>query len=188
MINGNVSHSGSMTGAFGGALVFASDQNGAIAGYTLSDAQGKFVIDGLAPGTYIVSADVPGYTLANSAQSSPSYDGMGNSVPGNVSLALQTTSVKTVEQTIPTGYSLDQNYPNPFNPSTTIRYTLPASGNVSIRVYNVLGQLVSTLVDARQNAGTYEVTFNATAFSSGVYFYRVESGSFTAVKKMMLLK
>ena len=69
-----------------------------------------------------------------------------------------------------------------------IRYTLPVSGKVAVRVYNVLGQAVATLVDGNQNVGTYEVSFNASALSSGVYFYRIESGSFEAVKKMMLLK
>jgi len=88
----------------------------------------------------------------------------------------------------PEQYSLGQNYPNPFNPSTSIRYTLPVSGRVAVRVYNILGQVVATLVDGNQSAGTYNVTFNASAFSSGVYFYRIESGSFNAVKKMMLLK
>lgn len=187
-INGSVAHSGGMAGAFAGAMVFASYQNGGIAGYTLSDGQGKFLIDGLAPGSYTVSADVPGYTLVSSAQTSPTYDASGKPVGGTVSLILQTTSVQTVTKVLPTAYSIEQNYPNPFNPSTTIRYTLPIWGTVSVRVYNILGQLVTTLVDGNQNAGTYAVTFNASSLSSGVYFYRIESGSFVAIKKMMLLK
>ena len=188
MIKGSVSHSGGSSGAFGGAMVFAGYPNGEIAGYTLSDGQGKFVIDGLAPGSYSVSADVPGYTLVSSAQTSPSYDGAGNAVAGNVSLTLKTTSVQTITNALPTGYSLDQNYPNPFNPTTTIRYTLPLSGRVSVRVFNILGQLVTTLVDGNQVAGTYQATFNASSLSSGIYFYRIESGKYVAVKKMMLLK
>jgi hypothetical protein len=189
-IDGSVAHSGGASGAFAGALVFASYQSGGIAGYSLSDGQGKFLIDGLAPGSYTVSADVPGYTLAGSAQTSPSYDVSGNAIGGTVSLSLGslTTSVQTVTKVLPTTYSIEQNYPNPFNPSTTIRYTLSVSGMVSVRVYNILGQLIATLVNGNQNAGRYAVTFNASSFSSGVYFYRIESGSFAAVKKMMLLK
>ena len=88
----------------------------------------------------------------------------------------------------PQGYALETNFPDPFNPSTTIRYTLPVSCRGAVHVYNILGQAVGTLVDGTQNLGTYEVSFNASALSSGVYFYRIESGSFEAVKKMMLLK
>lgn len=89
---------------------------------------------------------------------------------------------------IPDAYALSQNYPNPFNPSTTIRYALPAAGMTSMKVYNILGQEVATLVNEMQAAGSYQVQFNASALSSGVYFFRVQSGSFTAVKKMMLVK
>jgi hypothetical protein len=89
---------------------------------------------------------------------------------------------------VPAAYALSQNYPNPFNPSTIIRYALPAAGMTSMKVYNILGQEVATLVNEIQAAGSYSVRFNASALSSGVYFFRVQSGSFTAVKKMMLVK
>ena len=93
-----------------------------------------------------------------------------------------------LEAPVPVRYTLEQNYPNPFNPSTVIEYRLPASGFVSLKVYNVLGQLVATLVNGVQTAGNYSVRFEGPALSTGVYFYRLESGSFTQVKKMMLLK
>ena len=89
---------------------------------------------------------------------------------------------------VPEAYSLSQNYPNPFNPATLIQYALPASGRVTLTVYNVLGQEVRTLVNDIQGAGRYTVTFDASSLSSGLYFYRVQSGSYTAVKKMMLVK
>ena len=89
---------------------------------------------------------------------------------------------------IPVRYSLEQNYPNPFNPSTVIEYRLPAAGYVTLKVYNVLGQLVRTLVDGVQTAGNYSARFDGPGLSSGMYFYRLQSGSFTQVKKMMLLK
>jgi hypothetical protein len=89
---------------------------------------------------------------------------------------------------IPAAYELSQNYPNPFNPSTTIKYALPASGMTTIKVYNLLGQQVATLVNEVQEAGSYTVHFNASSLSSGLYFFRIQSGSFAAVKKMVLLK
>jgi hypothetical protein len=85
-------------------------------------------------------------------------------------------------------YDLLQNYPNPFNPTTQIVYSLEKQGNVSIKVYDVLGRVVATLVDQFQNAGSHTVNFNANDLSSGVYFYSIESGSFHTTKKMMLLK
>ena len=99
-----------------------------------------------------------------------------------------------VEKTdgIPLQYELSGNYPNPFNPSTKINYSLAKSGMVTLKVYDLVGRLVTTLVDGYQEAGKYVVTFNTADktmnLSSGVYFYRLESGSFMSVDKMMLLK
>ena len=98
-----------------------------------------------------------------------------------------TNSVETVPG-IPEEYSLSQNYPNPFNPSTTILYSIPRSGNVVLKIYNLLGQEVQTLVDQYQPVGNYKVTFDAGSLTSGVYFYSIRSDNFIQVKKMMLLK
>jgi hypothetical protein len=88
----------------------------------------------------------------------------------------------------PDRYLLSQNYPNPFNPVTTIRYQLPEEARVSLIIYNVLGQEVAKLVDEVQNAGYKQANFNVNNISSGVYFYRLRAGSFTDIKKMMVVK
>ncbi|MFZ1320604.1 MAG: T9SS type A sorting domain-containing protein, partial [Ignavibacteria bacterium] len=89
---------------------------------------------------------------------------------------------------IPVDYTLGQNYPNPFNPETNINFTIPKSGNVTLKIYDVSGKEVSTLVNEVKNAGNYIVGFNAANLPSGAYFYRLESSSFSATKKMMLIK
>ncbi|MDZ7625488.1 MAG: C25 family cysteine peptidase [Ignavibacteriaceae bacterium] len=93
-----------------------------------------------------------------------------------------------VEVEIPLVYALEQNYPNPFNPSTTIKYSLSEDGFVKLAVYNLLGEEVTTLVNNEQKAGRYEVVFNASKLSSGVYMYRLESNNFLSIKKMILIK
>jgi hypothetical protein len=89
---------------------------------------------------------------------------------------------------LPDQYALDQNYPNPFNPATTIRYGIPNAAKVTMKIYNVLGQEVATLVDTDQTAGTYNVRFDAGSLASGMYLYRITAGQFVQVKKMLLLK
>jgi hypothetical protein len=90
--------------------------------------------------------------------------------------------------TIPDAYVLHQNYPNPFNPSTTIRFALPNAGQTTLKVFNLLGQEMATLVNGVMPSGVHTASFNASSLSSGIYFFRIESGSFRAVKKMMLVK
>jgi hypothetical protein len=89
---------------------------------------------------------------------------------------------------VPMVYSLEQNYPNPFNPSTVISYQLPVSGLVNLKVYDVLGNEVIILVNEEKPIGSYEIEFNASHLGSGVYFYRLQSGSFVQTRKMTLLK
>ena len=89
---------------------------------------------------------------------------------------------------IPNYYALDQNYPNPFNPVTKITYALPKSGNVQLKVYDILGREVAVLVNEVKQAGIHNVDFNATNLASGIYFYTLKSGDFYAVKKMVLVK
>jgi len=88
----------------------------------------------------------------------------------------------------PLKFSLEQNYPNPFNPSTTISYSIPADGYVTIKVYDILGNEVVSLVDEQKQDGTFEIHFNATTLSSGVYYYTLKAGEFTSTKKLVLMK
>ena len=94
---------------------------------------------------------------------------------------------------VPTEYKLEQNFPNPFNPATKIRYSIPSNvnremSNVILKVYDILGNEVTTLVNEQKEPGYYEVDFNASQFASGVYIYRLISGNFISTKKMMVLK
>ena len=89
---------------------------------------------------------------------------------------------------IPLQYKLEQNYPNPFNPSTTIKYSIPKNGLVTLKIYDVLGKEILTLINETKETGSYEIEFNGSNFSSGAYFYRIESGKFINIKRMILIK
>lgn len=98
-----------------------------------------------------------------------------------------TGDIEEVE-TVPTEFALYQNYPNPFNPSTLIKYEVPEKSFVSIRVYDLLGEELATLVNEEKSAGSYDVNFDAGQLSSGFYIYTIKAGNFTSTKKMMLMK
>ena len=113
-------------------------------------------------------------------------DGAFSPDDDNITFAKSTPSNNI--DAIPTNFNLAQNYPNPFNPSTKIQYSVPKDGLVAIKIYNVLGAEVASLVDEFKSAGTYEVTFNASNLSSGVYIYKIITTNFVNTKKMLLLK
>jgi hypothetical protein len=99
------------------------------------------------------------------------------------------TSVKDDKnKTIPTYFSLSQNYPNPFNPATTINYQIANASNVTLKVFDLLGREVTTLVNENKSPGYYEVKFDGSALTSGIYFYRIQCGSFSEAKKFVLMK
>ena len=99
-----------------------------------------------------------------------------------------TTVLKENENISPVSYKLNQNYPNPFNPATTISFSIPVQEKVSLKVYNILGMEVSTLLNKVQTAGNYSIRFDAKNLSSGIYFYELKTGNFRDVRKMILLK
>ena len=99
-----------------------------------------------------------------------------------------TTSVSGEKDVFATSFSVSQNYPNPFNPITHIRYKVGSQKTITIKVFDILGTEVATLVDEEKPAGTYEVEFDGRNLSSGIYFYRMRAGSFIDTKKFVLLK
>ena len=96
------------------------------------------------------------------------------------------------EEKLPVSFSLSQNYPNPFNPTTKIRYSIPTAVHVQLKIYDILGREVAALVNENQKPGNYEVEFSTSSgiryLASGIYFYRLTGGNYTATKKMLLLK
>ncbi|KUO59947.1 hypothetical protein APF79_09235 [bacterium BRH_c32] len=117
-------------------------------------------------------------------------DNSGNSTyyskTGKFTVDAKITDVK--EEAIPTEYSLSQNYPNPFNPTTVIEFNMPKSGFVTLKVYDLLGREVSTLVNEIKDAGRHQINLNGAGLASGIYIYKINTGGFTAVKKMTLIK
>lgn len=117
------------------------------------------------------------FTLGPSG--SISYEGGSLKIP---------VSVELRKLNIPESFFVEQNYPNPFNPSTTIRFSLPFASHVTVKVFNILGHEVATLLDGRKNVGIHRLSFDAANLSAGIYFYQVQAGDFVAIKRMVLVK
>ena len=98
------------------------------------------------------------------------------------------SSIDNSDNIIPSKYSLEQNFPNPFNPMTTINFSIPKEGLVMLKIYNTIGEEIETLVSEIKQAGNYNVNFDASSLSSGIYFYRIHTDSFVETKKMILMK
>jgi len=98
------------------------------------------------------------------------------------------TDVEEDDKIVPEKFALLQNYPNPFNPSTKITYNIPQRSNVSLKIYDVLGKEITTLVNEQKEAGTYSIRFDAAKLSSGVYIYSIQAGDFFESRKMILMK
>ena len=128
------------------------------------------------------------YKIMVTSISNDSLYGLSSSA-FNISIVTAVTAPDNIVKS----FQLSQNYPNPFNPSTIIQYSIPRESQVRIDVYNVIGQRITTLINSMQKSGNYEVTWDASALASGVYFYSIKASDNTgknyfAVKKMMLLK
>ena len=183
--NGTLFEGATVTGTFSGPI----DETGS----DITDRRGRTVI--VSVNTFankefrsldfcvddIVAA---GYSYDPSANGDPSWDCGTSASSGN----LASGPGQLDAQEVPNSPVLEQNYPNPFNPTTMVTFALPESGHVSVRVFNLLGQEVATLVNEVRDAGQHNVSFDATNLSAGVYLYVMESASFTITKRMTLLK
>jgi len=98
------------------------------------------------------------------------------------------TGIEDLYSNLPTKYELQQNFPNPFNPTTKIRFGLPQAANLTLEVYNIVGQKVATVFEGHKAAGYHVVEFDASSLASGIYFYRIQAGRYIAIKKMILIK
>jgi hypothetical protein len=180
--------------ALEGVNVIAEDASGAALGYGMTDGSGSYVIDALPAGPVTLTADLMGYNGAQQMITvSPSQFALSQD------FALGVTTSVPASPGVPQAYVLGQNYPNPFNPSTRISFSLPQAGTVTLRVFDILGQQVTTLVNGPMGAGAHEAEWNGRdaagrVLASGVYFYRIEvkaldgGAAYSAIRKMMLLK
>ena len=143
----------------------------------------------------VYASNAPGMTFHNHADL-PTGNGCTDITTGSVmslrpNICLVTTVLlneNTPSFKLPISYNLHQNYPNPFNPVTRIEYEIPAKSFVNLKIFDILGREISTLVNKEQNGGTYEVDFNGSGLASGVYFYRLTTEKFTDTKKMVLIR
>jgi len=139
----------------------------------------------IAPSNWIVQDIMPGQYVDNLTLLGIdpfSIPGLGTKLTNEIAVAVEN------EKSLPTTFCLKQNYPNPFNPSTKIRYTIPERGNVSLKVFSLLGSEVAELVNKEMEAGIYDTNFNAANLPSGVYLYQLKAGNFVQTRKMILLK
>lgn len=158
---------------------------------------GKYLFAGTYQGIYFSSNDGATWTFAGQGlnryveaiivMDSTVYAGTSGGVYARTFKDIM-TGIKWGDGQHPTSYTLMQNYPNPFNPATVIGYQLPMNSLVTLKIYDVLGRDVQTLVNGSQRAGSYSIPFNAGSLPSGVYFYRLQAGSFTQTKKLVLMK
>jgi photosystem II stability/assembly factor-like uncharacterized protein len=190
---------------FGGNGVMGKTTNGGLNWFVLPGFEGPTPIEGAAvsgnTALIVRTDDTLSYTIDGGGTWGKQYVQTGGfdksisikmglgCIVGRNSIAVNTgVSVNQISSEIPSKFELAQNYPNPFNPTTSIKFALPKSGFVSLKVYDIAGKEVATLVNEQLTAGTYEHNFNASALSSGVYFYRIDAGNFTEIKKMILVK
>jgi len=169
-----------------GAVASLIDENGEVVNSTISDLDGSFVLDGLSSGSYQLVSSVVDYSTTE--VNNVTLESANNYL--NIDLVLAADGLTSIasDSKIVMDFALSQNYPNPFNPSTVINYQLPSNSFVTIKVYNVIGKEIATLVNEYQQSGTYAKVFSASGLTSGVYFYMIKAGTFSATKKMILIK
>lgn len=184
--------------AAGNAVVFAMNENGVVAS-TITEPSGEFVMDELPSGDYKLMVDGVGMKTAyygGATDAEAQTISLANGTSGdNVEINAEdvTTGISENGMGVPEHFSLEQNYPNPFNPETTIKFNLAQKSHITLRIYNVLGQVVRTLVDKELEAGTYEMQWNGSdengnRVASGVYLLRFTAGDVVQTRRMVLMK
>ena len=129
-----------------------------------------------------------GVTSSQSLTITNALFNLSGTLSGPYTASRTSTDVQENLSGMPQVFALNQNYPNPFNPTTQISYSIPKESYISLKVYNLMGQEVATLVSGNQTAGKYTVPFDASRLSSGVYMYRLQAGTSVEVKRMILMK
>jgi hypothetical protein len=169
-----------------GVLNYMVDGNGDFVDYSVTDLDGSYMIGSVEAGGYTMVSTLVSF---QDAQKNVNIDYSNNSTL-NIDVSLNPNSTTGINNNanVISGYELKQNYPNPFNPSTIISYQIPQNSFVTLKVYNILGNEVATLVNEQQTAGNHNFNFKANNLASGVYIYKLTAGSFTAVRKLTLLK
>jgi protocatechuate 3,4-dioxygenase beta subunit len=187
-ITGRVRHKNQNRGAEN--FVVQAIDAGEVVGTAITDNNGNFVLEEMAAGDYKISAT----GVTGVAENAPTVTvGAGRSVSNLDLIVPGTTAVEEPAIELPTTYDLAQNFPNPFNPATSIKYQVPARTNVSLRVYNALGQEVRALVNEVKEAGVYSAVWdgkdnNGRRLTSGIYLVRLEAGDFVMTRKMAMVK
>ncbi len=185
LINGSVRTSANVP--INGSVVYAIDENNEIVNFAVSDIYGNYKMEGMIPGTYQILVDKFSYVGGNNYNVAVDYSGnMYRTL--NFTLNPDIVTGVTTETGSVSNYALSQNYPNPFNPVTVIRYSIKANSFATLKVYNILGKEVRTLVNSELNTGNYETTFDATDIPSGIYFYTLTAGDYKETKRMTLIK
>jgi photosystem II stability/assembly factor-like uncharacterized protein len=153
----------------------------------MSDGNGVYNLQSLPSGNVRIIVDRMGYDGDSTIVTVTSISSLDSI---NFYLRYLYTGIKIIESTVPSEYKLYQNYPNPFNPTTNIKYqiinNLPQQ--ITLKIYDILGKKVATLVNEKQTAGMYEITFDGSRLASGIYFYKIETGNYSEIKKMLLIK
>jgi hypothetical protein len=183
-ITGQTFHNSELgvTSPIGNAVIYAKIGND-YKNYGISQSSGLYIVTKLPAGSYSLTAHRYGFAPVNL-----SVTINNNNVSGiNINFG-SPIGIQQISGNIPTKFALSQNYPNPFNPATTIKFALPKAGIVRLSVYDIIGREVKELVNQNLSAGEYETKWDASAYSSGIYFYRIETADFTDTKKMVLIK
>jgi hypothetical protein len=169
-----------------GTVNYILNSTGDFIDYSASDLDGSYMISSVEAGSYTMVSALASF---ESAQNTLSVDYASNSsLDVDISLSPNSTTGVNNKIAVVSGFELKQNYPNPFNPSTTITYQIPQNSFVTLKVYNILGNEVATLVNGQQAAGVYNFNFKANNLASGIYIYKLTAGNFTSVRKLTLLK